>query len=168
MANSLYSSSFHIVPSSSSSPFYICSESIFYLDFFYLIEFIMPLHVRFNNYEFNFARSRFWFKFGWAGYSTNPKTLQSVIRSKISQTYGKGNGEPLYPTNCNMSSSSNHSGPMILHCELDLFYDTPIICGCSKCKGLIVNPRHVNYPIILMIDYPKLIVQYILLKSRIQ
>ena len=33
---------------------------------------------------------------------------------------------------------------MALHYELDLFYDTPKIFGCSKCKGLKKNPRRVT------------------------
>lgn len=33
---------------------------------------------------------------------------------------------------------------MVLHRELDIFYDTPVVCGCSKCKELKVNPRHVK------------------------
>ena len=54
-------------------------------------------------------------------------------------------GQLLYPANCNMPYSSNlQSGSTILHCELDLFYDTPMVCGCSKCKGLKKNPRRVT------------------------
>jgi hypothetical protein len=33
---------------------------------------------------------------------------------------------------------------MVLHHELDLFYDTPFICVYSKCKGLKVNARCVT------------------------
>jgi hypothetical protein len=55
------------------------------------------------------------------------------------------NGQLLYPTNYNMSSSSNlQTGSTILHRELDLFYDTPVVCGCSKCKGMKRNPQHVT------------------------
>jgi hypothetical protein len=53
-------------------------------------------------------------------------------------------GESLYPTNCNMSSSNSHPWLMILHHELDFFYDTPWVCGCLKCKGLKTNPQHVT------------------------
>jgi hypothetical protein len=35
-------------------------------------------------------------------------------------------------------------GQWILHHELDLFYDIPVVCGCSKCKGLKKNPRRVT------------------------
>jgi hypothetical protein len=44
-----------------------------------------------------------------------------------------------------MSYSSNQLGSTILHCELDLFYDTPVVCGCSKCKGLMKSLRRVIY-----------------------
>lgn len=40
------------------------------------------------------------------------------------------NGEPLYPTNYNMPSFSSHPRKMVLDYELDLFYETPIVCGC--------------------------------------
>jgi hypothetical protein len=43
-----------------------------------------------------------------------------------------------------MPSSNNQPGSMVLHRELDLFYDTPVVCGCSKCKGLKKNPRCVT------------------------
>ena len=33
---------------------------------------------------------------------------------------------------------------MIINHELDLFYDTPIICDCSQCKGLKKNPQRVT------------------------
>ena len=55
------------------------------------------------------------------------------------------NGQLLYPTNCNMSSSSNQIGSTVLNHELYLFYDTQIVCGCSKCKGLKKNPRCVTF-----------------------
>ena len=43
-----------------------------------------------------------------------------------------------------MPSSSNlQPRSMILHRELDLFYDTLVVCGCSKCKGL-TKSRHVT------------------------
>ena len=48
------------------------------------------------------------------------------------------NGQLLYPTNCNMPSSNDQPRSTLLHREFDLFYDTPIVCGCSKCKGLHV------------------------------
>ena len=54
------------------------------------------------------------------------------------------NRDPLYPANCNMPSYSNHPRSMILYCELDLSYDTLVVCACSKCKGLKVNPQHVT------------------------
>ena len=42
------------------------------------------------------------------------------------------------------SSSHNPSSLMIIHREMELFYDTPIVCGCSKCQGLKENPQHVT------------------------
>ena len=33
---------------------------------------------------------------------------------------------------------------MVVHCELDLFYDTPKVCGYSKCKGMKENPQCVT------------------------
>jgi hypothetical protein len=53
------------------------------------------------------------------------------------------NGEPLYTTINNMPSSIIHHGPMIHHYELDLFYDTLVVCDYSKCRGLKVNSRSV-------------------------
>jgi hypothetical protein len=43
-------------------------------------------------------------------------------------------------------SSSNNLQPwsMVLHYELDLFYDTPVVCSCSKCKELKKISRHVT------------------------
>ena len=44
-----------------------------------------------------------------------------------------------------MSSSSNlQPGSMVLHYELDVFYDTPVVCGHSKFKGLKKNPQCVT------------------------
>jgi hypothetical protein len=55
------------------------------------------------------------------------------------------NGQLLYLANCNMLSSSNlQPGSMVLHHELDIFYDTLAVCGCSKCKGLKKNHQHVT------------------------
>jgi hypothetical protein len=34
-------------------------------------------------------------------------------------------------------------GSTILYRELDIFDDTPIVCGCSKCKGLKKNLQRV-------------------------
>lgn len=31
---------------------------------------------------------------------------------------------------------------MVVHCELDLFYETLVVSGFSKLKGLKVNPCH--------------------------
>jgi hypothetical protein len=31
---------------------------------------------------------------------------------------------------------------MVVHHELDLFYDTPVVCGCSKCK--VLKKNHVS------------------------
>ena len=53
-----------------------------------------------------------------------------------------GNGITLYPTNCKMPSPHNHPRPIVLQHELDLFYDTLVVCICSKYKGLNVNPMH--------------------------
>lgn len=50
------------------------------------------------------------------------------------------NGQLLYPINCDMSSSNNQPKSTKINHELDLFYDTPVVCGCSKCKGLKKNP----------------------------
>ena len=33
---------------------------------------------------------------------------------------------------------------MTINLELDLFYDTLIVCGCSKSKGLKKNPRSIT------------------------
>jgi hypothetical protein len=66
------------------------------------------------------------------------------------------NGESLYPVNNDLPSSSNHPGPMVLHCELDLFLDTLVVSGCSKRKRLKVNPRHISLSHYVMTDYPKL------------
>jgi len=38
-----------------------------------------------------------------------------------------------------MPSSINHHVPMVLHRELDLFYGTPIVCGCSKTLSHYIN-----------------------------
>ena len=55
------------------------------------------------------------------------------------------NGESLFLTNCNMPSSIHNLGSFtIICCELDLFYDTLVVCGCSKCQGLKENPRRVT------------------------
>lgn len=40
-----------------------------------------------------------------------------------------------------MPYSNNQLGSIVLHCELHLFYDTPIVCGYSKGKVLKVNPN---------------------------
>ena len=51
------------------------------------------------------------------------------------------NGQPLYPANCNMSSSScNLGSSTIIWREIELFYDTLVVFYCSKCQGLKVNP----------------------------
>ena len=55
------------------------------------------------------------------------------------------NGQLLYPSNCEMPSSNNqHPRSMTINHELDLFYDTLVVCGCSKCKGLKKNTRCVT------------------------
>ena len=33
---------------------------------------------------------------------------------------------------------------MVIHHEIEIFYDTQVVCGCSKCQGLKKNPRHVT------------------------
>jgi hypothetical protein len=50
------------------------------------------------------------------------------------------NGEQLYLTNYNMTSSNNHARILVLHHELNIFYETLVVCGCLKCKVLKVNP----------------------------
>lgn len=66
------------------------------------------------------------------------------------------NGEPLYHANCNITSSSNmQHGFTVLHYELDLFYDTLVVCGCSKCKGLGKNPRRVTLSHYIINRLPK-------------
>jgi hypothetical protein len=66
------------------------------------------------------------------------------------------NGKLLYPANCKMPSSNNLLlRSTILHRELDLFYDTLIVCGCSKCKGLKKNPRHVTLSLYINDQLPK-------------
>ena len=48
---------------------------------------------------------------------------------------------PLHPANCRMSSSSDDPGSStVIRRELELFYDTPVVCGCSKCQVLKENP----------------------------
>jgi len=66
-----------------------------------------------------------------------------------------GNGEPLYPTNHNMPSSSNHLGLMVLHRELDLFYDNLVARGYSNCKWLKVNPQRVTLTYYINDQLPK-------------
>ena len=41
-------------------------------------------------------------------------------------------------------SSHNLGSSTIIHRELDPFYDTLVVCGCSKCKGLKDNSRCVT------------------------
>ena len=55
------------------------------------------------------------------------------------------NGQLFYPTNSEMPSSNDqrHGSTSINH-ELDIFYDTSIVCGFSKCKGLNKNLGHVT------------------------
>ena len=55
-------------------------------------------------------------------------------------------GEPLYPTNCSMPSSINHPKMMALYHDVDLFYDTLVVCSYSKYKGLKENPQCVILP----------------------
>ena len=55
------------------------------------------------------------------------------------------NGKPPYlGINSCFPSSSNHIRPTVLHRELDLFYDTQVVCGYSKCHSLKVNPRRLT------------------------
>ena len=42
------------------------------------------------------------------------------------------------------SSNNQRPGSTIINHELDVFYDTPIVCDCSKCKVLKKNPQHVT------------------------
>jgi hypothetical protein len=42
------------------------------------------------------------------------------------------NGEPLCPTIYNMPTFSIHPRPSILHHQLDIFYDTLVVSGCTK------------------------------------
>ena len=48
------------------------------------------------------------------------------------------NGESLYLASCNMPSSNNNPMFMILHHQLDVIYDMPIVCGCSKCLLFVI------------------------------
>jgi len=86
---------------------------------------MLSFHVHSKNCEFTFARPWLWIKFGCKLYSTTPKMPQGLI---CPTTYRRKmvdeNGRPLNLINCGMPSSSNHPGPMVLQCELDLFYDT--------------------------------------------
>jgi len=46
------------------------------------------------------------------------------------------NGQLLYPANCKMPSPNNvQLGSMVLHRELDLFYDTPVVLVVQNLKG---------------------------------
>ena len=42
------------------------------------------------------------------------------------------------------SSSCNPGSSTIIRHELELFYDTLVVCGCSKCQGLKENPQLVT------------------------
>ena len=42
------------------------------------------------------------------------------------------------------SSNNQRLGSTTINDEWDLFYDTLVVCGCSKCEGLKKNPRHVT------------------------
>ena len=43
-----------------------------------------------------------------------------------------------------MPYSNNQPGSMTLNHELDLFYDTLVVCGFQRCKGLMKNPSRVT------------------------
>ena len=43
-----------------------------------------------------------------------------------------------------MSSSNNQPWSTTLNREFDLFHETLLVCGCSKCKGLKKNPQCVT------------------------
>jgi hypothetical protein len=139
MVNSFDSSSFHIVPSSLSPPLlFLVSPYFIYISFVCLI--LWYLHMHLNNCVLNFVRYWFETKFICMGYSTKLKMPQDLIKSKNCGYIVDENGEPLYHTNCNMPSSNNHLGPILLHHESNLFYNTPIICGCLKCKRVECEP----------------------------
>ena len=40
--------------------------------------------------------------------------------------------------------SRNLDSSTVIRYEMDLFYDTLVVCGCSKCEGLKESPRHVT------------------------
>ena len=47
----------------------------------------------------------------------------------------------LYLASCNIPSSSHNIGSStVIPHELELFYDTLVVCGCLKCQGLKENP----------------------------
>lgn len=84
-------------------PFPFCSKSIIYLYFYYLIEYIMLLHVHWKNYELNFVRSWFVFMFWWEWkipLVQKHHKLLSIISYCIQMV--DENGETLYLSNCNM------------------------------------------------------------------
>lgn len=70
--------------------------------------------------------------------------LQALIKRMYLKQLFDESAQPLYPTNCNMASSSNQLESMVLHCEFELFYETPVVCGYLKCKGLKNNSRRVT------------------------
>ena len=74
-----------------------------------------------------------------------PKFCKILLRERYHNKLCDENGKLDYPANCEMPSSKNQCprSTTINH-ELDLFYDTLIVCGWSKCKGLKKNPRRVT------------------------
>jgi hypothetical protein len=86
MANSLDSSSLHIIASASSCPPLI-AVSLFYLSFIYIIEFMLCMKMHLNNCSLHFVGLWFRIKFKCKRYSTSPKIPWALTRRKISQEY---------------------------------------------------------------------------------
>ena len=51
---------------------------------------------------------------------------------------------PLIVTNCDIPSSIHNHESSVFHHELDLFNDTLVVCGFSKCQGFKDNPFYVT------------------------
>ena len=96
-------------------------------------------YMHLNNYLFNFVRSWFWIKFRCTWYSTIPKFCKLLSGEIYRRQLFDKNGQLLYPANCEMPSSNNQSRSTTITNELNIFYDTPVVCGFSKCKGLNKN-----------------------------
>ena len=108
---------FHPVPywwkSISELSLSISSKFRFYLYFDYVIE-VFLIHVNMNKNVFKFVGSYFIIEFKCKKYSTSSK-LQKILSGV---TYNKQlvdeNGQLLYPSNCNMPSSSHNPRLMMV------------------------------------------------------